>query len=72
MIQGQKIFITGGAGFIGSTLATRLADKNEITLFDNLHRNTVQHTDRHYQYNSSGQVTFDLIPVLVGSVGTRL
>lgn len=44
-IQNKNIFITGGAGFIGSTLAARLADNNKITLFDNLARNTIQHTD---------------------------
>ena len=44
-IQNKNIFITGGAGFIGSTLAGRLADYNKITLFDNLTRNTIQHTD---------------------------
>ena len=45
MIEGKKICITGGAGFIGSTLAGRLADHNEIVLFDNLVRNTLQHTN---------------------------
>lgn len=45
MIEGKKIYITGGAGFIGSTLAGRLADRNEIVLFDNLARNTLQHTN---------------------------
>lgn len=43
-IEGKHIVITGGAGFIGSTLASRLADRNRITLFDNLARNTIQHT----------------------------
>lgn len=43
--EGKRIVITGGAGFIGSTLAGRLADKNQIVLFDNLTRNTMQHTD---------------------------
>lgn len=43
-IEGKRIFITGGAGFIGSTLAGRLADNNKIILFDNLVRNTLQHT----------------------------
>lgn len=43
-IAGQRIVITGGAGFIGSTLAGRLADRNQIVLFDNLARNTIQHT----------------------------
>ncbi|NLX02304.1 MAG: NAD-dependent epimerase/dehydratase family protein [Syntrophomonadaceae bacterium] len=45
MIKNKKIFITGGAGFIGSTLATQLCDNNEVILFDNLHRNTLQYTD---------------------------
>lgn len=44
-IANKRIFITGGAGFIGSTLAGRLSDANEITLFDNLARNTLQHTN---------------------------
>ncbi|MBM4290050.1 MAG: NAD-dependent epimerase/dehydratase family protein, partial [Deltaproteobacteria bacterium] len=35
------ILITGGAGFIGSTLAARLAARNEVTLFDNLTRDTL-------------------------------
>jgi nucleoside-diphosphate-sugar epimerase len=35
-ISGAKIFITGGAGFIGTHLASQLADDNEIILFDNL------------------------------------
>lgn len=43
-IEGKHIVITGGAGFIGSTLAGRLADRNRVTLFDNLARNTIQHT----------------------------
>jgi len=33
--------ITGGAGFIGTTLARRLVDANEVVAVDNLHRNTL-------------------------------
>jgi UDP-glucose 4-epimerase len=33
-IRGKKIFITGGGGFIGSSIAMRLADDNEVVLFD--------------------------------------
>ncbi len=45
MITGKKIFITGGAGFIGSTLAKELGNENEIILYDSLSRNTIQHTN---------------------------
>ena len=41
MIEGKRIFITGGAGFIGSTLAGRLVTNNKITVFDNLSRNSL-------------------------------
>lgn len=39
MIRDAKIVITGGAGFIGSALAERLCQDNQVVLFDNLHRN---------------------------------
>lgn len=42
MIQGKTIFITGGAGFIGSTLIGRLVDQNKIVAFDNLSRNALK------------------------------
>jgi len=43
-VEKRRIVITGGAGFIGSTLAGRLTDQNDIVLFDNLARNTLKHT----------------------------
>lgn len=42
MIQGKKIFITGGAGFIGSTLAGWLVEQNQIVIYDNLMRNSLE------------------------------
>src|SRR5262249_56642753 len=33
-LQNKCILITGGAGFIGSTLAERLADDNQVLLLD--------------------------------------
>jgi len=42
MIEGKTIFITGGAGFIGSTLAERLIEHNRVVLFDNLARNSLK------------------------------
>ncbi len=42
MIEGKTIFITGGAGFIGSAIAGRLVEKNKIIAFDNLARNSLK------------------------------
>lgn len=43
-MKGHRIFMTGGAGFIGSHLVARLADDNEITVFDTLQRNALGRT----------------------------
>ncbi len=42
MINGKKIFITGGAGFIGSTLIGKLVEHNKISVLDNLERNSLK------------------------------
>lgn len=41
MLQNKRIFITGGAGFIANTIISRLIDENEITVYDNFHRDTL-------------------------------
>ena len=42
MISGKRIFVTGGAGFIGSTLIGRLVEDCEIVAYDNLARNSLK------------------------------
>ncbi|NNC68258.1 MAG: NAD-dependent epimerase/dehydratase family protein [Gammaproteobacteria bacterium] len=42
VLKNKKIFITGGAGFIGSTLIDKYIGANEIVVFDNLSRNTLK------------------------------
>jgi nucleoside-diphosphate-sugar epimerase len=43
-MRNQRVFITGGAGFIATRIAAEIADDNEIILYDNLHNNAYQHT----------------------------
>lgn len=42
MIENKTIFITGGAGFIGSALIGRLVGRNRVIAYDNLSRNSLQ------------------------------
>jgi UDP-glucose 4-epimerase len=44
-LAGKRIFVTGGAGFIATTLARRLLDANEIVAVDNLHRDALSGSD---------------------------
>jgi UDP-glucose 4-epimerase len=48
-IINKRIFVTGGAGFIGSHLVSRLVEHNDVVVYDNLHRNALQfaHLDGH-------------------------
>lgn len=41
MIKCKKIFITGGAGFIANVLIRKYIEDNEITVYDNFHRDTL-------------------------------
>jgi len=42
MVANKKLFITGGAGFIGTSLITRIIDENKIIVYDNLSRNALK------------------------------
>jgi nucleoside-diphosphate-sugar epimerase len=44
-LQGKRIFITGGAGFIATTLGREIVEQNEIIALDNLHRDALSATE---------------------------
>ncbi|MEW6556598.1 MAG: NAD-dependent epimerase/dehydratase family protein [Elusimicrobiota bacterium] len=43
-IKGKKIFITGGLGFIGSSLCQKLVNYNKLIIYDNGRRNALKYT----------------------------
>lgn len=44
-MKNRRIFMTGGAGFIGSRLCQRLVDDNQITVYDSLARDALGRTE---------------------------
>jgi UDP-glucose 4-epimerase len=53
MIKGKTIFITGGAGFIGSSLIGRVVENNKIVVYDNMSRNSLKDKP----YNDHNNIT---------------
>lgn len=44
-LKNKKIFLTGGAGFIGTSLISRLINDNEIVVYDTYQRNAIQYAE---------------------------
>lgn len=40
-VRGKRVFITGGAGFIGSTLVGRLVEHNDVVVYDSFARDAL-------------------------------
>lgn len=70
MIENKKIFITGGAGFIASQLISKLVHNNEIVIYDNLTRNTLQHTN-HAQHSNVSFIKGDVLDMAALSHGIQ-
>jgi UDP-glucose 4-epimerase len=54
VITGRRIFVTGGAGFIGSSLIGRLIEENSIVVFDNLARDSLK--DKPFRHHKNLKV----------------
>ncbi len=44
MLKDKKIFLTGGAGFIGTKLCSALHEDNSVLIYDNFKRNSIRWT----------------------------
>jgi len=51
MLSNKRVFITGGAGFVGSLLAKILSEHNQILIYDNFIRDALQFRDIDTQQN---------------------
>lgn len=61
-LRDAHVLITGGAGFIGTALARRLAENNRVRLLDNLRRNSLK---------DSGLADHPNVELVVGDVMDR-
>ena len=67
-LAGKRVLITGGAGFIGTTLAKRLVDRNEVVALDNLHRDALGGSDllehRNFRFHEADVLDVDTLRAL--------
>jgi UDP-glucose 4-epimerase len=69
-LQGKRIFVTGGAGFIATTLARVLVEQNEVIALDNLHRDALTATDLadhpNFEFHQADVLDADAVTELSG------
>jgi UDP-glucose 4-epimerase len=59
-MDGQRILVTGGAGFIGSNLANHLAESNEVVVIDDGYLGTPENLDSSVEFHEQSVLDDDL------------
>lgn len=64
----MKILVTGGAGFIGSNLATKLSENNDIIVLDNLFLGVRENLKHNIKFVKGSILNYDLVDDLCKGV----
>ncbi|MFC6724746.1 NAD-dependent epimerase/dehydratase family protein [Halobium palmae] len=59
-MEGKRILVTGGAGFIGSNLANHLAEQNDVVAVDDLYLGTPENLDDGVEFLDASVLDDDL------------
>ncbi|WP_227379243.1 NAD-dependent epimerase/dehydratase family protein [Haladaptatus halobius] len=59
-MQGKRVLVTGGAGFIGSNLANHLAEENEVIAIDDEYLGTPENLDATVEFHERSVLEDDL------------
>lgn len=61
MVSNKTVFITGGAGFIGSAIAERLVEENQVIIYDNFRRNSLQNKKALVEHPNCKVISGDIL-----------
>uniref|UniRef100_UPI000EFC499B NAD-dependent epimerase/dehydratase family protein n=1 Tax=Halalkalicoccus subterraneus TaxID=2675002 RepID=UPI000EFC499B len=59
-MNGKRVLVTGGAGFIGSNLANHLADDNDVVVVDDGYLGTPENLDETIDFHEKSVLDDDL------------